>query len=154
MTRRILLLLATFLSLMGKAAADRHDPPVVGLWRTQDGGGVIAVNQCGSKICARIVGIVLDRPTDPTPTDYDGASQCGLELISDATETKPDLWTGHILDPRNGKTYGVELWLEPNGHLALRGYLGFALLGRTKSWTRYTGDVPADCRLAPPAKAK
>jgi uncharacterized protein (DUF2147 family) len=149
MNYRVLMAPLVFLSLLDRAAADRHEPPLVGLWQTQAKGGVIAVVECGGKICARIAGIVLDNPTDPTPMDYHGVSQCGLELVNDATETKPGLWTGHITDPRSGSTYGVEMWLEPDGRLALRGYLGVSLLGRTETWTRYGGSVPPDCRMTP-----
>ena len=44
---------------------------------------------------------------------------------------------GHITDPRNGDVWGVELHLDPHGNLALRGFLGVPLLGRTQTWTRY-----------------
>ncbi len=118
-----------------------------GLWLTQDRGGVIAITQCADRLCARIVGVVLDRATDAMPVDYRGVSQCGLELINDAQQVRPGLWKGHILDPRNGSTYGAELRLDSHGRLAMRGYLGFTLLGRTETWTRYTGVAPRDCRL-------
>ena len=124
-------------------------PTILGLWRTQDKGGVIAITECGGRVCAHIAGVVLDNPADPMPVDSRGVSQCGLQLINDAVETKPNLWNGHILDPRNGSVFRVELWLQPDGRLALRGYIGVTLLGRTESWTRYTGTVPRDCRLTP-----
>jgi uncharacterized protein (DUF2147 family) len=122
-------------------------PAVAGLWLTHDQGGVIAISPCGGAICARIAGVVLDHPSDPMPLDYRGVSQCGLPLIADARQVRPALWKGHILDPRNGSLFGVELWLKDANHLALRGFLGFSLLGRTEEWTRYTGIVPSDCRL-------
>lgn len=118
-----------------------------GLWLTQDRGGVIAITPCGSGLCARIVGIVLDHPTDATPVDYRGVSQCGLRLISEARQIRPGLWKGHILDPRNGSIYDAELKLDSRGRLVLRGFLGIPLLGRTETWTRYTGRVPPDCRM-------
>jgi uncharacterized protein (DUF2147 family) len=119
----------------------------VGVWLTQDHGGIIAIAGCEDRLCARIVGVVLDHPNDTMPVDYRGLSQCGLTLISDARQVKPGLWKGHILDPRNGGVFGVDLTLDPSGRLLLRGFLGVPLLGRTETWTRYTGVVPADCRL-------
>lgn len=119
-----------------------------GVWRTQDHGGVIAVTPCGDALCAHIAGVVLDHPDDPMPLDFRGVSQCGLGLINDAREVSPGLWRGHILDPRNGGLYGVELRLDRRGQLLLRGFLGLPLLGRTETWTRYVGPVPADCRLS------
>jgi uncharacterized protein (DUF2147 family) len=122
-------------------------PALTGLWLTQDRNGVIAVSACGANLCARIVGVVLDHPDDPMPVDYQGASQCGLPLITDARQTRPNLWEGHLTDPRSGSVYGAELHLDPHGNLALRGFLGFTLLGRTQIWTRYPGIPPANCRL-------
>jgi uncharacterized protein (DUF2147 family) len=125
----------------------RADPAPTGLWLTQDRNGVIDVSRCGEKLCARIVGVVLDHPGDQMPLDYEGTSQCDLPLITDAREIRPNLWKGHLTDPRNGSVYGAEIHLDPDGNLALRGYLGITLLGRTQTWTRYAGSLPPDCRL-------
>ena len=123
------------------------DSGPAGLWLTEDHDGIIKVFGCGGSLCAEIAGVILDHAADPTPVDHRGVSQCHLELISDAREIRVNLWKGHIIDPRNGSIYGVELHLDPHGNLALRGFLGIPLLGHTQTWTRYTGPVPDDCRL-------
>jgi uncharacterized protein (DUF2147 family) len=133
--------------LLLSARAACAAPPPAGLWLTADRDGVIAVTPCGDDLCARIEGVILDHPTDPTPVDHRGVSQCHLPLVTDARPVGPNLWKGHILDPRNGSLYGVELSLEPDGSLSVRGFLGFPLLGQTQTWTRYPGKVPKDCRL-------
>jgi uncharacterized protein (DUF2147 family) len=55
-------------------------------------------------------------------------------------------WTGGtIYDPDSGKTYKCNLELLANGTLKVRGYIGFALLGKSQMWTPYTGaslDLP------------
>lgn len=122
-------------------------PALTGLWLTQDHDGIIAISSCEGGLCAQIAGLILDHPNDPTPVDYRGVSQCHLPLITDARQIQPNLWKGHITNPRNGSIYGVELQLDPHGNLALRGFLGIPLLGHTQTWTRYTGKVPDDCRL-------
>lgn len=44
---------------------------------------------------------------------------------------------GKILDPKNGKIYGCNMKLSEDGkELNVRGYLGFAALGRTQTWIR------------------
>jgi uncharacterized protein (DUF2147 family) len=123
-------------------------PPVEGLWLTQDRDGIVAVEPCGTNLCARIEGLILDHADDPTPVDHRGVSQCHLPLIADARQTEPNLWKGHMTDPRNGSVYRVELYMDNGGSLALRGYVGIPLLGQTQTWTRYDGVVPADCRMA------
>ncbi len=122
-------------------------PNIVGLWLTQDRDGIIKISNCGGALCAQIAGLILDHPNDPTPGNYRGISQCHLPLITDARLIEANLWKGHIIDPRTGRVYGVELHLDPTGNLALRGFLGIPLLGQTQTWTRYAGTVPDDCRM-------
>jgi len=136
------------LALLSSPAAGAATDPT-GLWLTRDRGGVIEVSRCGTHLCARIVGVVLDKPTDPIPLDHAGSTQCGLILINDAAEVSPNLWRGHIQDPRNGSLWSVQIWTNPDGTFSLRGFLGFSRLGHTEIWTRYKGEVPADCRLSP-----
>lgn len=125
-------------------------PSPLGYWQTPEGDGVIDVTLCGSDLCAHLAGIVLDHPTDATPTDYRGVSQCDLPLITNAARVEPNLWRGHITDPRNGKVYGVELHVDDRGRLAVRGFLAIPLLGRTDYWTRFRAVPPSDCRLIAP----
>jgi uncharacterized protein (DUF2147 family) len=140
---RLLSIMVLLLSLQTASA----EPTLTGLWLTQDHDGVVKVSNCGASVCAEIAGMILDHPTDPTPVDYRGVSQCHLQLISDAKPVSHNLWKGHIVNPRNGSVYGVELRLDSNDNLALRGFLGIPLLGQTQTWTRYSGTLPDDCRL-------
>lgn len=137
-------------SLLLAAVPARAEPSVTGLWLTQDRDGVISVSQCGVALCGRIVGFFLDSPADPTPRDYRGRSQCNLPLFTDAQPIGTNFWKGHIVDPRNGSVYGVELHIDRHGNLALRGFLGIPLLGHTQTWTRFHGKVPQDCRIVGP----
>jgi uncharacterized protein (DUF2147 family) len=120
---------------------------LIGLWLTQDHDGIMKVSACDGGLCIEIAGVILDHPNDPTPVDYRGVSQCHLRLVSDARQVGPNLWKGHIRDPRDGRLYGVELHLALNGNLALRGFLGVPLFGATQTWTPFPGNVPIDCRL-------
>lgn len=128
--------------------------PAAGYWLTQDGDGVIEVYACGDGLCARIAGFFLARPWDPSPRDYRGVPQCGLPLVNDARPVGPDRWRGRIVNPKNGKVYGLEVRLTPEDKLVLRGFLGLPLLGQTQVWTRYRGKVPADCRIMQPAPVR
>jgi uncharacterized protein (DUF2147 family) len=142
---RLIALVGLLLSIHPSRAA----PALTGLWLTQSQDGVVDIAACGDALCARIAGVFLDQPNDQMPVDYRGISQCNLALISDARQIRPNLWKGHITDPRNGSVYGVELHLDPRDNLAVRGFLGVPLLGQTQTWTRYTGKPPADCRIGP-----
>ena len=61
----------------------------------------------------------------------------GLEIIRGAKkEANEDVWTsGKILDPENGKEYGLKLTPQEGGKkLAVRGSIG--PFGRTQTWER------------------
>lgn len=45
---------------------------------------------------------------------------------------------GKIYDPKSGKTYSAKGELLTNNTLALRGFIGVSLVGRTDTWTRTT----------------
>jgi len=62
----------------------------------------------------------------------------GIEIINGLKQTDANQYAdGTILDPHNGKTYRCRLTLEKNGKvLAVRGYIGIPLLGRTQIWQR------------------
>lgn len=49
-----------------------------------------------------------------------------------------DEWSGgHILDPDDGKIYKCKVELVDSGKkLEVRGFIGFALIGRTQTWVR------------------
>jgi len=49
-------------------------------------------------------------------------------------------WSGGtIYDPDSGRTYKCHLERLDQDRLQVRGYIGFALLGRSQLWTRYLG---------------
>ena len=128
------------------AAADTADPAILGKWLTESGHGVIEIVRCENAVCGRIVGI--DRtPSEPMPTDVTGRSQCGLTIIRDVTQAASDTWNGKITDPRDGATYQAKLWVDGEGRLNLRGYIGLPLLGSTQVWSRFTGRIGEDCRV-------
>jgi uncharacterized protein (DUF2147 family) len=128
------------------AAAGAADPAILGHWLTESGHGVIEIVRCENAVCGRIVGI--DRtPSEPMPTDVTGQSQCGLTIISGATQAEDNAWYGKIVDPRDGATYHEKLRVDSDGRLNLRGYIGIPLLGSTQVWSRFTGRLAENCRF-------
>ncbi len=126
-------------------AAERDTP--VGRWLTQNKEAVIAIEPCGSALCGRIVGVTLDHPGDPFPTDSEGRSQCGLTIIRGGVPGGDQGWAIQITDPRAGKTYSARMWLDEQRRLHVRGYIGIPLLGRTEVWTPFRAAIGEDCRL-------
>lgn len=59
---------------------------------------------------------------------------------------------GRVYNTDNGQTYHCRVWVDGAGRLKLRGYVGFALLGGTTTWTRT--QVPPQAVEEPPARSK
>ena len=133
--------------LMVSAASATPVNSPVGSWLTANGHGVVAIAQCGDALCGRIVGIDRE-PTEPMPTDVHGRSQCGLTIITNERPTGDGTWLGEITDPRDGSTYQAKLWLDEDGNLRLRGFIGIPMLGSTQIWRKFTGHLTAECALA------
>jgi uncharacterized protein (DUF2147 family) len=133
------------LGAMSLSAAQAAAP--VGEWLTASGHGVVEISQCGDALCGRIVGI--DRkPTEPMPQDVNGNSQCGLTIITNQKPEAAGVWLGEITDPRDGGKYQAKLWLDDQGDLHLRGFIGIPALGSTQIWHRFTGHLTAGCGLS------
>ena len=63
-----------------------------------------------------IIGLIIVRNMKPDGDEYSG---------------------GDILDPDSGTVYRCKMHVEQNGtRLIVRGYIGFALLGRSQTWQR------------------
>ncbi len=123
-----------------------------GFWMIQRKDAVIQIASCGNGLCGDIAGMFLG-PNDPAPRDWAGTSQCRLIIIRAAPRiggnSRP-IWTGRIIDPRNGNAYHAIIRLDAQNNLLLRGYIGLPIFGETQTWTPYNGTVAQDCRLPPP----
>ncbi len=90
-----------------------------------------------------------------------GAPMLGLLMVWGMKRTDENKYEeGNILDPRDGSVYSAELQVSPDGQkLFVRGYLGFSLLGQTKTWTRLpdnslpAGAIPGIASAQPARKA-
>ena len=63
----------------------------------------------------------------------------GLEIIRGGKkEDGADVWSGgKILDPENGKEYSLKLTPQEGGkQLAVRGFVGNPMFGRSQTWVR------------------
>ena len=69
--------------------------------------------------------------------DLKNKPETGLQIMWDLKKDG-DQWSGgQILDPHNGKVYRCYISLEDGGKkLKVRGYIGFAMIGRTEYWQR------------------
>jgi uncharacterized protein (DUF2147 family) len=121
-----------------------------GLWKTIDDEtkterSLIRVTESNGVFTGR-----LEKLLDPTAKVDPVCEKCtderkdkplvGMTLIKGVKQSESDKtrWDGgEILDPNNGKTYKVRLTPQDGGKtLAVRGYIGAPMLGRTQTWIR------------------
>lgn len=133
--------------LMGSASVLAQLTPV-GLWKTIDDEtksekSQVRITEQGGVLTGRI-----EKLSDPTKQDVK-CDKCaderkdqpvlGMTIIRHAkADAAKAVWeSGEILDPNNGKVYKLKLTpIDGGKQLEVRGFIGFALLGRTQTWVR------------------
>jgi len=139
--------IALVLGFSALSAAAQMTP--VGVWKTisdkdgqpqsevriVDNGGVLSANLVkiyrttfkGDEVCVECKDDRKDKPI------------IGLELMRGLKKTDgKDVWEGGtIVDPDSGTVYKAKVTpIEGGAKLEMRGFVGFALLGRTQTWIR------------------
>ncbi|HMI37567.1 MAG TPA: DUF2147 domain-containing protein [Steroidobacteraceae bacterium] len=130
-------------------AADPASTTVVGNWLTEPRDGIIQVTvDAKGNLEGRIVGgnhpgLKDEKNPDPARRALVLRGQVILRNMKYEGEGR---WSGGtVYKPDNGSTYKCTVTLVGSDVLKVRGYIGFALLGITQKWTRYTGtsmDLP------------
>ncbi len=115
-----------------------------GKWLTEEGKGHVLFEDCGSKLCGKIVW--LKDPNDEAGRPLaDGLNEdrslrtrpiIGLKL----TELESDGdggWKGYIYNPEDGKRYTAEAEIRNDGSLLIKGcILGGLICDDGHTWTR------------------
>lgn len=138
-------LLTLALCLSSLSAMAQMTP--LGLWQTiSDTDGKVSSEVRISESPGGLVGVVeksLSNSTEPNcdkcTDERKGKPKVGMEIIRGAKKADgKDVWEGgNILDPNNGTVYKLKLTpVEGGKKLEVRGFIGFALLGRTQTWIR------------------
>jgi uncharacterized protein (DUF2147 family) len=140
--------LAILLIVLALPAFGQASP--VGLWKTVDDTtgrekGLVRIVAENGVLTGRIEKSLdpnepPNRVCDLCTDERKGKPLLGLTILRGvrAASGNAGVWDGgDILDPNNGKVYRVRLRpLKDGKELEVRGYIGFALLGRTQIWLR------------------
>ncbi len=119
----------------------------VGTWRsiddkTQEAKSEIQITEAGGVLSGKVTKLLRkdakqDAVCEECTDDRKGKPMLGLEIIRGAKKADgKEVWEdGKILDPENGKTYGLRLTpVEGGKKLEVRGSIG--PFGRTQTWVR------------------
>ena len=136
---------------LGLFAAIAHAQATpAGLWKTIDDEtkkekSLIRITEAGGVFTGKLEKLLdpaakPDSVCDLCTDDRKDKPVVGMTLIKSVKQSDSDKgrWDGgEILDPNNGKTYKVRMTPAEGGKtLAVRGYIGAPLLGRTQTWFR------------------
>ena len=141
MKKNILLLIILLFSITGNSQS------IIGKWKTIDDEtgkekSIIEIYQVKGKIYAKVDELLTKGDENKICENCEGANKNkpikGMMIINGLTKDG-DEWNGaKILDPKTGNEYKCYITLEEPNKLKVRGYLGFALLGRTQYWYKVT----------------
>ena len=130
-----LLLLPLAMLLLGNAA-----PSVEGMWRTDDGKGIVRIGPCGGHVCGWITQ-VLDRGPGVPSTDVRNPDPhlrqrpiVGLPTLTGFARDGTIWKGGRAYDPKSGNSYRATMELNRDGSLKVTGCVLF--ICQSKRWTR------------------
>lgn len=145
------------------AAPASIEPSAVGLWEQVDektgaAESWFSVAEKDGVYTGTIVKM-FQKPGDPPPESFrcakcEGAEKnapvLGLALIKGMKRSGLKYEEGTIMDPRDGTVYRALMELSPDGKkLEVRGFLGYALFGRSQMWNRLPDNAMDPPKPAP-----
>lgn len=142
--RQLALLLSLLLAPCFRTWAQEAAP--VGVWKDERGETQIELYRCGEELCGRIVALRQPLDADGRPLldahnpDPERRKQphLGLTVLQKLSyNPSTERWEGgEIYDPNNGRTYSCYVQQLGPDRLEVKGYIGFAIIGRAQIWTR------------------
>jgi len=135
---------------LGTAAADEQQSRILGNWLTETKDGIIQISAvAGGTYEGRIIGGNHPGRLDEKNPDPALRSKPlrGTIILRGLHYDGGGKWSGGaIYEPDSGRTYKCLVELLSADSLKMRGFIGFSLLGKSQTWTRYAGtsmDLPA-----------
>lgn len=118
---------------------------VLGKWKTFDDAtgeakSIVEITERNGKIYGKVVKLLNPKMAGLKCKDCPGADKdkpvVGIEVLKGLSKNGNKYDDGKILDPSSGKIYKCNIQLDGKNTLKVRGYIGFAALGRTQTWQR------------------
>ncbi len=143
--KKLLLLLVGMAFAFTSNAQNPDD--ILGIWLNERGDAKIEVYKQNGKYYGKIVWLKDDVEDDGTRPNRDDKNPneslrdrtvIGINILRDLRWDSDDdeYDDGEIYDPRSGKTYSLYGYIQDDGKLFMKGYIGFSLIGRSTIWTR------------------
>lgn len=139
-------ILLTLISVFAISFVSADNTSIEGMWKTiddetGDAKSLVKIWIDDGELKAQITELL--NPSEPNPICDDCKGSLKNQPIEGMVfvwglEEDGNEWTGgKIVDPNNGKEYKAKMELiEDGAKLSVRGFIGFALIGRTQVWER------------------
>ncbi len=146
------LMIMLSLALVGLAVQAETRTSAIGFWKTIDDAtgeakSIVRVYEYNGKVYGRVIE-VLTQPDAKAAIKGEPPIK-GLDIIKDLKKDGEKLSGGKVLDPKNGRTYSCQIWLE-DGKLVMRGSL--LGIGRKQTWLPTETPEGADGDIVPAPK--
>jgi uncharacterized protein (DUF2147 family) len=137
-------LLAGMASFLAAPPAAAEDAIPQGVWLI-DQKAAVEIFDCSGLMCGRILWLIeprnpegqLDRDKHNPDLALRQRELCGLTILWNLHPAGPNRWRdGWFYNPDDGKTYRVSAELKSDDLIAARIYVGFPILGQTKTLAR------------------
>ena len=140
---RALSALAVFILGAASLVHAQAAPAILGRWLTEPRDGIIEITRAADNTYqGRIIGGNAPHRLDQHNPDP-GRRQLellGQTILLGLHDEGGGNWAGGtIYDPDSGRTYKCHIELFNGDRLKVRGFIGVSLLGRSQTWTRYSG---------------
>ena len=138
-----LTILSLLLSFFSLTFAQKSS--VLGHWKTIDDKtgkalAIINIYEKDNELYGKVVEILdpkgKNKLCENCPGKDKGKPYLGLVVLKGLKKHGHEYSGGKILDPLNGDFYKCYITLENENKLKVRGYIGFAIFGRTQYWHR------------------
>jgi uncharacterized protein (DUF2147 family) len=117
---------------------------IIGVWKDGKGKGHVQIFKLNGKYYGKVIWLSNPKDENGKPKvdkNNPNASQrnkplLGLTMLKNFKYDEDEWSGGQIYNPSDGKEYKAYMKLKDQNTLAVRGYVGISLLGKTDTWTR------------------
>jgi uncharacterized protein (DUF2147 family) len=142
MKKILLFIILIFLSHLVFAAFNPDD--IIGVWKDGKGKGHVQIFKHNGKYYGKVIWLSNPKDENGKPKvdkNNPNVSQrnkplLGLTMLKNFKYDEDEWSGGQIYNPSDGKEYKAYMKLKDPNTLAVRGYVGISLLGKTDTWTR------------------
>jgi uncharacterized protein (DUF2147 family) len=131
---------------------------ILGEWWTENNEGRVRITRDkegfyrGTTTCCARDGKPMIDVNNPKP-ELRNRSMLGVVIIWKLKYEDGEYADGYVYNPRDGKTYRMEMKVLDGDTLKIRGYMGISLLGQSQVWKRAHVDKKTGAVAPPPAAA-